>query len=807
MRGSVRSRAGELPEVGVSAEINRSTGNTPSRAPSSRRRGSSHLRGAARARRSTRGPGKRAPALWATWDVLSLVASGRGASTWRSPVARRRRRGDRRPAARGRLPRGRRLPLAARGGGGGARAAARTSSARRSLVTATRPLVDQNLRPGRRRGARRGRARQRANAARARGADARGEAGRARRGAGACVGAPVDALPGPLLGAGGRRCDRPRRSVSDSTRSSSSRRRAAASRAAEAHDGSSRSSTCPGSISWRRSGSAAAASRQPRGRARSRTSRTGPRAPSLTWSLLDIPAIRARARVRRRADYAAALARRDEVVLAVAGQLARATAVSKGRCASRSRRRRRSRRRAPPSSRRVARYQSGPLARGRRRRRPAACSRRRRSTTPSPASRSAARSCSSRARRRPRARSSRSRERPGEVADHVARSLRAAAPADDPRPRDRHPRRRGARRSGARRPTSSRASACPVVYVVQPYGGMSPTQMEGQLVGYYEYHFLYVNGIEHIESQSIQGMAMLKLYFHPGTDIAQSLAQVDGDGVPRDVVHAAGDDPAVHRALRRRLGSGRPARLLERHPRAAAEVQDLALYKVRPAPRDPARRLGAAALGRQGPHDRRLRRSGPASLLRPVDRRRRDGDRARQPDAARRQRARRRHHDDRATERHGRRRPRSSSGSRCAPAPAPRCCLRDVGARRGQRRRRLERRARERPRHRLHADHQAPGRLDARRRRRASRQALPRMRAQVPDDVHIDFEFDQSVFVKNAIRGLATEGALGAVLTALDGAALPARLALGAHRGAHHPALDPLGRSSRCASPGRRSTS
>src|SRR5437762_4407728 len=66
----------------------------------------------------------------------------------------------------------------------------------------------------------------------------------------------------------------------------------------------------------------------------------------------------------------------------------------------------------------------------------------------------------------------------------------------------------------------------PVVYVVQPYGGMSPTQMEGQLVGYYEYHFLYINGIEHIESQSIQGMAMIKLYFHPGTDIAQSMAQV-----------------------------------------------------------------------------------------------------------------------------------------------------------------------------------------------------------------------------------------------------------------------------------------
>src|SRR5260221_4208649 len=55
---------------------------------------------------------------------------------------------------------------------------------------------------------------------------------------------------------------------------------------------------------------------------------------------------------------------------------------------------------------------------------------------------------------------------------------------------------------------------------------MSPTQMEGQLVGYYEYHFLYINGIEHIESQSIQGMGMVKMYFHPGTDIAQSLSQI-----------------------------------------------------------------------------------------------------------------------------------------------------------------------------------------------------------------------------------------------------------------------------------------
>src|SRR5216683_723086 len=90
----------------------------------------------------------------------------------------------------------------------------------------------------------------------------------------------------------------------------------------------------------------------------------------------------------------------------------------------------------------------------------------------------------------------------------------------------------------------------PVIYVVQPFGGMSPTQMEGQLVTYYEYHFLYIAGIEHIESQSIQGMAMLKLYFHPGTDIAGS--------IPAGQLVFSSDR------------------------RSDAEIQDLALYRVRP---------------------------------------------------------------------------------------------------------------------------------------------------------------------------------------------------------------------------------
>jgi multidrug efflux pump subunit AcrB len=44
---------------------------------------------------------------------------------------------------------------------------------------------------------------------------------------------------------------------------------------------------------------------------------------------------------------------------------------------------------------------------------------------------------------------------------------------------------------------------------------------------------------------------------------------------------------------------------------------------------------------------------------------------------------------------------------------------------------------------------------------------LPRMQALVPEDIKVTFEFDQSTYVKNAIRGLVTEGALGALLTGL----------------------------------------
>jgi multidrug efflux pump subunit AcrB len=121
----------------------------------------------------------------------------------------------------------------------------------------------------------------------------------------------------------------------------------------------------------------------------------------------------------------------------------------------------------------------------------------------------------------------------------------------------------------------------PVIYVAQPYGGMDPAQMESFLTSYYEYHFLYVSGIEHVESRSIQNVALLKLFFHPGTDMAQALAQVIAYVERSKAFMPPGTvNPFV---MRFDAGSVPVGQLVfSSETRGVAEIQDLALFRVRP---------------------------------------------------------------------------------------------------------------------------------------------------------------------------------------------------------------------------------
>jgi multidrug efflux pump subunit AcrB len=121
----------------------------------------------------------------------------------------------------------------------------------------------------------------------------------------------------------------------------------------------------------------------------------------------------------------------------------------------------------------------------------------------------------------------------------------------------------------------------PVIYVAQPYGGMSPAQMEGYLIYYYEYHFLYVNGIESVEDKSVQGNGLLKLSFYPGTDMSEALAEtISYVNRARAFMPPGTISPFVIRFDAGTVPVG--YLVFSSDTRTVNEIQDLALNRVRP---------------------------------------------------------------------------------------------------------------------------------------------------------------------------------------------------------------------------------
>src|SRR5579871_1857860 len=121
----------------------------------------------------------------------------------------------------------------------------------------------------------------------------------------------------------------------------------------------------------------------------------------------------------------------------------------------------------------------------------------------------------------------------------------------------------------------------PVVYVAQPYGGLDPAQMEGLITNYYEYHFLYISGIHHVESKNVQGTALMKLFFHPDTNMAQAMAEtVQYVNRARAFMPPGTVGPFV---MRFDTGSVPVGYLvMSSKSRSIGEIQDQALFKVRP---------------------------------------------------------------------------------------------------------------------------------------------------------------------------------------------------------------------------------
>ena len=121
----------------------------------------------------------------------------------------------------------------------------------------------------------------------------------------------------------------------------------------------------------------------------------------------------------------------------------------------------------------------------------------------------------------------------------------------------------------------------PTIYVAQPYGGLSPEQVEGFVTSYYEYHFLYVTGVKYVESRSVQGAVILKIEFNEGTDMSQAMGEVVGYVNRSRAFMPPGTVPPF--VTRFDAGSVAVGQLVfTSETRSLSEIQDLALFKVRP---------------------------------------------------------------------------------------------------------------------------------------------------------------------------------------------------------------------------------
>ncbi len=102
----------------------------------------------------------------------------------------------------------------------------------------------------------------------------------------------------------------------------------------------------------------------------------------------------------------------------------------------------------------------------------------------------------------------------------------------------------------------------PVVNVVWTYAGLSPPEMEGQITTFSEYSLSNaVGNVARTESQTLPGLAVIRIYFQPGTNIDGAIAQVT----------------AVSQTILRRMPPGTQPPLIIRYNASTVPVLQMAL--------------------------------------------------------------------------------------------------------------------------------------------------------------------------------------------------------------------------------------
>ncbi|WP_420151491.1 efflux RND transporter permease subunit [Spirosoma sp.] len=304
----------------------------------------------------------------------------------------------------------------------------------------------------------------------------------------------------------------------------------------------------------------------------------------------------------------------------------------------------------------------------------------------------------------------------------------------------------------------------PTIYVVQPYGGMAPDQMDGFIATRYQDHFLYVSGIRDIDVKTIQGLSLIKLSFYPGTDMAQAAAEVANNVSRAKAYMPEGTVPP--QVVRFDASSVPVGQLVFESPsRSLNEIQDYASSRVRPMfSRIPGVSSPPPFGGNQrtviikvNPQLIRSYQLTPEEVIKSIVTNN-------QPSPA-------------GNIRIGEKtlmtpvnslvkRPEDFLNIPIRVGSGPTVFVRDIGT--------VEDGADVTVSYALVNGRRAVY-IPVVKKSDAStldvvnniRKAMPELQAAVPEDVKISYEFDQSVYVTNALKSLTTEGILGAVLTGL----------------------------------------
>ncbi len=83
----------------------------------------------------------------------------------------------------------------------------------------------------------------------------------------------------------------------------------------------------------------------------------------------------------------------------------------------------------------------------------------------------------------------------------------------------------------------------PVLYIAHPFGGYTPNQMEAFFAKQYVNILLFVNGVKSIETKNVQGLTLMKLNFYEGTNMSQAAAEVSAFSNRAQAIFPPGSQP------------------------------------------------------------------------------------------------------------------------------------------------------------------------------------------------------------------------------------------------------------------------